>query len=554
MVYSTSCYPQIKLKNIKIVDPITARKELIRTTLMSHIPVIKLEQNLDSTQSKIQTIFLNDPRMNEIFKDKNTNAPLLSEVFSITKMRPSDIPSDLVNDCNTCYRIELYNYALNTSFVGIVDSDRAQVKSVNYYRDIQPLIPPHLGDLALYIASQDPQVIAALGPDYDWRDARMSSTKTALNRTKCQRSLHLCLAPTFVKGEKALWTIVDLTDMKVAGIRWTEVGYTGNAINERLVQNKNVMECFCDKENKVSKNGWEFSYSLTRSDGLRVANIHYKNLALYKSVKTVDWHVSYSSTDGFGYSDAIGCPEFSQSAVIAIEAPVIYPIIENHDTIGFALSQKYFSEGWPTPCSYNYEQHFEFYNNGSFRPVVGSLGRGCGITATYRPVTRIALFGVNNKFYTYQNKNWHLWEKEQWIKENELSNYFEKNIFAKIERGDNQKELLIEANRGQFNDGSKSDQAYFYISKKHIDLDEGEADLPTIGPCCNIDYRQGPEKFIEPIPEALSNTEIVLWYVPELKNNNVKGAEYCWAESIIQNGVTVPKVYPCFSGPKFNLK
>jgi hypothetical protein len=42
---------------------------------------------------------------------------------------------------------------------------------------------------------------------------------------------------------------------------------------------------------------------------------------------------------------------------------------------------------------------------------------------------------------------------------------------------------------------------------------------------------------------------MVLWYVPVLKNDNREGKEYCWANSVIENGLVEPKVFPCFSGP-----
>ena len=36
-----------------------------------------------------------------------------------------------------------------------------------------------------------------------------------------------------------------------------------------------------------------------------------------ESAKLVDWHVSYSESDGFGYSDAVGCPVFSAAAAFS---------------------------------------------------------------------------------------------------------------------------------------------------------------------------------------------------------------------------------------------
>ena len=59
--------------------------------------------------------------------------------------------------------------------------------------------------------------------------------------------------------------------------------------------------------------------------------------------------------------------------------------------------------------------------------------------------------------------------------------------------------------------------------------------LPTLGPCCNIDYRQGPEN--------LSNRKpwiTMRWYLVCTTNSkwhNRSGKEYCWSESVLEDGV-----------------
>jgi len=53
------------------------------------------------------------------------------------------------------------------------------------------------------------------------------------------------------------------------------------------------------------------------------------------------------------------------------------------------------------------------------------------------------------------------------------------------------------------------------------------------------------------LPENIVNTDIVVWYVPQMKNDDTKGHEYCWAESYLENGVYKTKVYPCMCGPMF---
>ena len=53
------------------------------------------------------------------------------------------------------------------------------------------------------------------------------------------------------------------------------------------------------------------------------------------------------------------------------------------------------------------------------------------------------------------------------------------------------------------------------------------------------------------IAESLEYAPLVIWYVPQLKNSDTPGAEYCWADSILQDGVFVPRVWPCAAGPLF---
>ncbi|MBK7243345.1 MAG: hypothetical protein IPH98_05715 [Saprospiraceae bacterium] len=527
------------------------RKKEIDAVLKLNKPVLLVKHADIKSSSEIQDIFISNSKLDKFFLETSSQKKMLNEIFSISKARPSDLPNgSAIMNMENLYRVEMYNYALNASIIGFVDLAHKQVINIIFYKETQPDIPPHLVELAMEMAINDTAVINEYGEHKLDQRPIMAGTKTALNRTKCQRSKHLCVAPTFVKGDKALWAIVDLTDLNIAGVKWTQVGETGMAVTQRTMQNDKIMSCYCDKNNVIEKNDWTFSYSMSRSDGLVLTNVQYKKKELFRNVKLVDWHVSYSKIDGFGYSDAVGCPEFSTAAVLAVEPPYFEAIVESGDTTGFLLGQRYYSEGWPTPCNYNYHQYFEFYNDGRFRPVVGSIGRGCGNNGMYRPVTRIALSGEKNNFYEWNKNIWKQWKKEQWTLQNEKTLYQGDHQWLKIEN-DNKQGLMILANTGQMRDGGRGDNAYVYVTKWDSYRDEGETDLPTIGPCCNKDYQQGPEKFIEPDPEIIQTSSIVLWYVAQMTNDDTKGNEYCWAESVLKNGVYVPVIYPCYSGPMF---
>lgn len=170
------------------------------------------------------------------------------------------------------------------------------------------------------------------------------------------------------------------------------------------------MECYCKQINKIDKQDWKLNYVITTSDGMRISEVYYKNNLVLNNAKIVDWHVSYSNTDGFGYSDAVGCPEFSQAAVVAVSDPRISDIIDNGQVIGFALEQNFSSEQWPMPCNYNYLQRYEFYKDGRFRSAGASLGRGCGNNGTYRTSDAIFFAGNQNSFAEWNGSIWNNWK------------------------------------------------------------------------------------------------------------------------------------------------
>ena len=517
-------------------------------------------QNVLKTGRPILELKLNDPKLHLAQALALTNFQfivncktpsgdlLLNEIFAVYPARQSELPLGILQNGNI-YRVEMYNYGYNLSSICLVDIVENRILTVSTIPNTQPDIPEHLKVLALEIACNAPEVLSALSYKPANVEALMANTKTALNRTKCERSLHLCVAPTFIKDDKALWAIVDLTDLKLVGTRWTKVGHS-EEISERRIQNSKIMECYCLKDSLYENENWRFKYTLTSSDGLRISEAYYKNKLVINSIKLVDWHVSYSNSDGFGYSDAIGCPMFSQAAVVAIDPPRKVDIMENGKKVGMAIEQNYFSEGWPAPCNYNYLQRFEFYNDGRFRPAFGSLGRGCGNDGTYRPVSRIALAGDNNTFSEWDINRWKTWQKENWRLQDMLTTYTNEGYQYKL-ADVHDDGYYLEANRGQFHDGGRGDNAYTYVTAHHLDKDEGDTDLITIGPCCNTDFHQGPDKFIFPDPESIVNKGLVIWYVPQIKNDDTPGREYCWAQSYFENGIVKSKVYPCMSGPMF---
>lgn len=522
----------------------------IEQVLNSAIPIMLLK-NTNETQQAAQLLAINDKAFVKNCKDNKNKIPYRNEIFSCYEARPHEIPAPIKG--HTVYKVEMYNYALNLATIALVDMTDKSVVSVNEMLATQPDIPSYLNDLAIQIAINHPAVIKELGYKPGEQEVLMSNTKTALNHTKCERSMHLCVAPTFTIKDKALWVIIDLTDFKVVGLRWTNTGEENKAmvrISEKKLKFDKIMECYCKSISSLKKLGWDLNYVITTSDGLRISEVKYKDNLVVNSAKIVDWHVSYSNTEGFGYSDAVGCPEFSQAAVVAVSDPKILDIIENNKVVGFALEQYFSSEQWPMPCNYNYMQRFEFYQDGKFRVAGASLGKGCGNNGTYRPVFRIAMAGNQNTFSYHNANQWQAWNQEQWKLQTNTDTYTPEGYLYKIVNP-SQQGFYIEPNRGQFKDGSKGDFAYIYVTKQHTDVDEGDNDLVSIGPCCNTDYKQGPEKFMQPVAESIKESGLVIWYVAQMKNDDTKGKEYCWADSYLDKGVYKTNIFPCMAGPMF---
>ncbi|MBI3388558.1 MAG: hypothetical protein HY027_12535 [Deltaproteobacteria bacterium] len=540
--------PREPLSSTASAPPLlAARTAQIQAALLQDPPILLLS-DVDATQALAQQIAIRDPRF--VTNVSAAGQPLRNEIFNIYPARASDVTAD-TKQCaaSPCYRVEMYNYAHNLTTVAMVDVRERRIVAVKTLADSQPDIPPSLQRLATDIATNAPEVRDALGATPDARTAVMASTKTALNGTRCQRSHHLCVAPTFVTGPRALWAIVDLTDSVLVGTRWTDLGQvSGRAVTERSLQNDVVKTMYCQHTTPFERAGWRFDYMLTSSDGLRISNLRYHDTDVLESAKLVDWHVSYSRTAGFGYSDAIGCPVFSQAAVVAFQGPTIDDIRAGDQVVGFVVIQKFWSDRWPLPCNYYYVQHFEFYDDGRFRIVGGNVGRGCGEQGTYRPVLRIAFAGPNT-IASWDGSAWQDWTHEQWRLQADGA-YTDAGYQYRVRRpGDGG--FYVEPGRGQFADGGRGDNAYVYVTRHHDDKDEGDSDMITIGPCCNEDHAQGPEKFIDASPEDITARALVMWYVPQMRIDGTPGHEYCWADSTLVDGVYVAKEYPCYAGPMF---
>ena len=532
------------------VPPLADYFQRVQAALQADPPVLLLNpQELpDVKAQQAQQLAIKHPDFLKFTRDDKTQQPLRNEIMTVRKALPADFSGSAGPCAQTeCWRVEMYSHFYNASTIAFVDVAQQRVLGITRQSYSQPDLPEHLVTLAAAIAGASPEVQAILQDKARQPDKK--EFKTALQDSRCERSHHLCVAPTYVFDTDALWAIVDLTDGKVVGTRWTELGASGprTVVTERSLENETTFRNFCEKVNSLKQNGWAMDYVITGSDGLQLTNVQFNGKPVLKNAKLLDWHVSYSSREGFGYSDAIGCPLFSSAVVIAYNGPKIEPITQEGKDVGFSVTQDFRQPPWPTPCNYRYVQRFEFYNDGRFRVAQADFGRGCGTDGTYRPVVRIDVDTAGGENVAEWNgADWSLWDKEQWRLQDDAK--FTNEGYQYRLTGKDGKGFYIEPSRGQFGDSGRGDHAFTYFST--YKPEEGEKDTVTLGSCCNKDYKQGPEQFIEPA-EPIKDKDLVLWYVPQIKNDGNPGSEYCWADTRVKDGVPNIEVWPCWSGPMF---
>jgi len=534
------------------------------------------DTELDANGQIAQKIVLKDK---SFLKDTKQGTKLLhNDMMRVLPAIVSSLDDKTKQICESvsCYQAEKYNFVTNATTRAIIDIDHKKVISVEYYPNMQPDISLRLTHIAQAIALNAPEVKKELGTLPNKKDISMANVRGSLKESPCEDTTHLCVAPTFAdhQKEQALWAVVDLTELKLAAAKWAGLGKTTTpaCISERSLQNRYIMKNFCQQNNYIEKNGWKITYRLTGSDGLEIRDVTFKGENVLTSAKIVDWHVSYQQKGGekldtttetyiegrrveylrgedgnylFGYNDAMGCPMFSTSVVLPFNGPQVRMLKEND---GFMLTQDYRNPKWPMACNYRYENRFEFYDDGSFRVVGVNKGRGCGDNAIYRPVMRIDM-AISDKenFYSYDG-SWKLWEKEgsEFITKKHFSQ-INKYAYKIVSSTNPMNGYYIEPNYGQFKDDSRGDNATLFSTL--FKSKEGDRDLLTLGSCCDLKV-DGVENYMN--DETLKAQDIVLWYVPRIRNDAREGHEYCWADTIIgDDGNLEIKVWPCTVGPKF---
>lgn len=521
------------------------REEMLQSLSLSPPVIVFPDSSLKEPYQRLaQELALSyEPFVKDVW-ERDSRSPLRAEIMEVRKLEKLETQR-MGLECQTgqCYQVILYNYFHHTSTAALVDVFNKKALKVEDRTQEPRLLNPRLRDLARKMVLSNPEIQEKWG-------SKLEKAQVQFRDCKCERSLHLCVNVIFPVKNQALWTLVDLDDFQLLGYKWgAEPGDDPSFIlTERSLQNEYIMEYFCGVDNTLKKGDWELDYQLTGSDGLELKNVRFRGKEALHSAKIVDWHVSYTYKKGFGYSDAMGCPMFSSAANVAFRAPEVEDILENGRATGFALVMDFRSPVWPLPCNYRYQNRFEFYDDGRFRVCGINMGQGCGVTGWYRPVFRIDLSSGPGAHVVeqWERGGWAPKTTEFWHEQVSSTAYSPEGYLFKI-RTDASGGYYLQPSRGQFAYDGRGDNAFSYFV---TDKQEGAADLPTFGPCCNEDYRQGPEAFLEPA-EDMEGKSTVIWYVPQMANNNQAGQQYCWTELAIREGRQSFQTWPGIAGPMF---
>ncbi len=279
------------------------------------------------------------------------------------------------------------------------------------------------------------------------------------------------------------------------------------------------------------------------------------DVPVFTSIKLVEWHEDYGTT---GYLMTTGChnegisggfPIYPHNETVVQE---MFVDEQQETSIGVEVVQDFRMSNWGSTCNARYSQVYQFFEDGSFRVIGGAFGKGCGTNATYRPVFRVAMSiqGEGNDNFAY-------WNESEWVSA-EIETY--RSPYADFDNGPHSANeegyswyiydvtgdgYYIEPNQN-LSDSPHLDNPFIYVTLQHPNS-EGDVDLEVIGNCCEDDFRQGPETFLN--YETLVNQNLVLWYVPQ-RETVVEDENYqCWTLQAGENPIT----YPCWSGLKFIL-
>ncbi|MGH2536071.1 MAG: PKD domain-containing protein [Candidatus Promineifilaceae bacterium] len=511
---------------------------------------LPVAQGLTPDEVRAQQLALADSRL------QSHTAGRRSEVMGI--LRAGDHVPASAAACRQadCRMVNVYVWDDAANVAAYVNLDTEQVLDVLYQPGVQPLPNQRLVDLAIELTLNDPRVIDVLGYRPSAEEVGMYPVHAGAPGTVCEGQ-RFCLATLFYikNGTEILWVFLDMEAEEVAALRTT-----GRQPDDPA--NQASLSGGCPDPGPdpgpVARDGWALDYEGTEWDGMRVYDVTYNGTPVLTSAKIVEWHADYGSG---GFEDTPGCSYGGGGFTIFPygETEVLDILDAGNNVIGFEVVQDYRMSSWGNGCNYRYDMHWEFYADGRFRTVGGAYGKGCGDNSLYKPLIRIDI-AVNgdegDSFALYDGTQWLPQEIELYrtpYPDDNGPHYSDANGYAWKVTDASGSGYYIEPDQGQFANQGRGDYAFIYAVRHHPE--EGDGELPVLGWCCYDDHRQGPDEYIEhiqqpPLPaEGITNTNIVLWYVPQMLTDAYDSGDgyYCWTIT----GEPNPETYPCFGGPMF---
>lgn len=505
-------------------------------------PATPITQDLTPEQVLAQDLALSDTRVQSYTLGKR------AEVFAVFDIGSNYTQSSNACAATRCYQVNIYNFDEGAVIAAIVAVESRQVLDVLHHPEQHAYLNQEMADQAIQIIHNSPLVEQTLGYQPSLED--IMPMDSSLQGTECG-SAHPCAAATFQLGDgRIMWAHVDLTTQQLAGIDWT----FSPPDTEVYTTPKEMMACPPPPDGSVARDGWSVNYgAMTGSDGFQVFNVTYDGQPVITRIKLLQWHADYGNT---GFQDSTGCTSGGGFLITPYGTPAITDILNNQSqVIGFNIKQDFRMSNWGNSCNYRYEQHYQFYTDGRFRVVTGAFGKGCGNNAMYRPVVRIdlAIDGDNNDSFS-------MWEGTGW---SDMATEFYRTPYpsSQLPGGNGPYEFTpegyiartfdtvtgngyyIEPDRGQFSNAGRGDEPFLYVTAYKVT--EGGNDTSVIGTCCNDDHQQGPHSYVN--SESIADTNIVIWYIPQMLTDVTPGNYYCWT----LQGEPNPLTYPCWSGPMF---
>ena len=276
---------------------------------------------------------------------------------------------------------------------------------------------------------------------------------------------------------------------------------------------------FCPASGSVDRDGWMLDYSTTPTDGLRVADVTYQGQTVLTSASLPEWHSDYGAA---GFIQVTGCGGGAGGGfqIFPFGETEVRDLLDGSTVVGFEIVQDFRMANWGATCNDRYEQHYQFFNDGRFRVVTGSYGRGCADDPDeeqpiYRPVIRIDIAVAGDA-----DDSFAVWDGQKWqtqLIETYRTPYDSPGFGPHQLNSDNAgwsvlditgTGFTIEPGIGQFNDGGREDNPFVYITL-HKPA-EGDGDLGAFNSsyCCNDDHLQGPDLYLN--NESVDGANLVL--------------------------------------------